>query len=75
MDFSAALNDLNQDVKKTTVVEVLLKEVKLGSLKNSFHAGKSPVFVSVHLHHFHKVLVSVQAVDVLWDKWDQIAQY
>lgn len=39
MNFGSTLNNFNKDIKESTAIEVLLKEIKLGSLKNSFHAS------------------------------------
>ena len=68
------MDDLNEHLDEPAVVQVLLEVVELGSLQQSFHASEPALVVSVDLHHLDEVLVSVQAVDVLGDQWEQVAQ-
>jgi hypothetical protein len=74
VNISTTVYNRDEDIKKSAVIKILLEEVKLRCLKYGLHASESPLIVSVNLHHFHEVLVSVQTVDILGDKRHQVAQ-
>lgn len=74
VDLSTLSNDLKQNINQATVVEVLLEELELRSLKDGLQTGQSPVVISVVGDHLDEVLVSIQAVDHLWDERQQVAE-
>lgn len=59
VNISSGLDDFQENIDKTAVIEVDLEEIILGSLQDCLHAGNSTLVVRVDLHHFHEVLMSV----------------
>jgi len=43
-------------------------------LQDGFHGCNSSAIVSVDFHHFDEILMSIEAVDEIWDERHQIAK-
>ena len=59
VNISSGLDDFQENIDKTAVIEVDLEEIILRSLQDCLHAGNSTLVVRVDLHHFHEVLMCV----------------
>ena len=73
MNFNSLLDNLQEHVNESTIVEVNLEEFKLRCLQYSFKASYSSLVVGVLLEHLHEILMSIQTVNVLRNQWKKIA--